>query len=464
MADVAGFRALGYVPAKVSLDKVLASAELESASARALALAADPHNVMHLMDPAQTGASPVARWLSSGILAQQAGRAMYRYHQEFTLPELGGRTLVRRSLLCGVRIPSLADGGIKLHQAARPVEVDGHARATTRHHLHAAPALAAFRDPSFEVDRLFRRAETAPPVLQLQTPDGVWHRLWRCADAEVIGQVRNLFKPRKLYALDGHERLAGMLAAGEAMAQPAGMPMYAAGNYVLMSLVNLEDQSLLPAPCHRLVAGPPMSAAEVLAKAARYFAVQPLPGLAASPSHLAKELDSWTSTQACFALVFPAAAAGAVEAWQLTLLPAVNPRDEGVMGHPAVTRLDPVVIEDLFFRKVLGQPSALFSPSVAGPAKPSEDADVTSGPGAAPGAERPVPVTIVHTAASALAAITSRGPEAPWMAIMGRAVPMQQVVHVADLGQTLPAGSTHFYPPVLGGMAMLALTADEDLV
>lgn len=487
MADVAGFRAIGYVAGKVAPEKVLTSAELTSAAGRERALAADPHNAVRLFDPghAPGEASPVARWLEQGVLEQQPSRAMYRYHQEYTLAELGGRTLVRRGLLCAVRLPSLQDGGIKTHQAVREDVVQAHAAAYLRHRLHAAPALAAFRDPAAEIDRLFRRTEATAPLVQLQTADGVWHRLWRCTDAEVIGQVRHLFKPRKLYALDGHERLAGMLLAGERLAQASPMSMYAAGNYALMCLVNLEDQALLPSPCHRLVSGAIPPAAEVLAKAARYFSVDKLAGVAGVAERLARELDGWTSSQAMFALAFP----GSPELWRLSLLPGVNPRDEGVDVHPSIARFDPVVVEELFFRKVLGGPPLSFSPlgaSAAASAPTGASTDASTDPStaaavnasgtaatnpsvapvaaealAAP-ASQGIPVSVVHDATAVLAALSGRTPAA--LAVLGRALPMQQVVHVADLGQHLPAGSTHFFPPVLAGLTMLSLTADEDLV
>lgn len=477
MADVAGFRAIGYVAGKVDPEKVLTSAELDSAAARERALAADPHNVVRLFDPgpgpgpgpgpasAVNGDSPLPRWLEQAVLEQQPSRAMYRYHQEYTLSELGGRPMVRRALLCAVRLPSLQEGGIKTHQAVRQDVVEAHAAAYVRHRLHAAPVLAAFRDPATEVDRLFRKVEAAAPVLQVQGPDGVRHRLWRCTDAEVMGQVRHLFKPRKLYALDGHERLAGMLLAGERLAQSSPMPMYAAGNYALMCLVNLEDQALLPSPCHRLVSGSVPPAAELLAKAARYFAVDKLAGMAGAADRLARELDGWTSSQAMFALAFP----GSPDLWRLSLLPGVNPRDEGVDAHPSIARFDPMVVEELFFRKVLGGRPLPFSPlsgpstsaptSASAAAVPAEGAAPAVAAGSAPDG---VPVSVVHDATSVLAALAGRTP--PALAVLARALPMQQVVHVADLGQHLPMGSTHFFPPILAGLAMLSLTADEDLV
>jgi uncharacterized protein (DUF1015 family) len=471
MADVAGFRAVGFATDKVSLASVTAPADVESATERARLAALDPHQVMRLLDPsvplAGDAADPVAAWLQQGALRQDAGRALYRYHQEYTLPDFGARVLVRRGLLCAVRLPSLADGGVKAHQAVRAERVSAHAERMARLRLHAAPVTAAYRDPAQEVDRLFRKIETGTPTLQVQAADGTWHRLWRCGDAEIIGAVRHLFAPRKLYTLDGHERLAAMQAAGAKLAEEAPMPMYAAGNYATMCLFNLEDQALLPAPCHRLLGGAPLPAAEVLARAGRYFSIVKMPGLAQHPGKLAVALEEWTQSQACFALAFP----GEADVWQLTLLPAVNPRDEGIVGHPAVTRLEPVVIDELLLKRVIG-----LSASEAVPAAPPaallapRDIEVTppvsaASPELVPPASAAPPlrverVTWVHDASSALAALASGH---VWMAVLTRPLPMQHVVHVADLGQELPPLSTHFYPPVLGGLAMLRLTADEDL-
>lgn len=464
----------------------MAPADTWSAAERERCAALDPHNAVRLVDPAVAvgGADPVAQWLESGVLKQDSGRAIYRYHQEYTLPDLGGRVLVRSSIICAVRLPSLADGGVKVHQAVREGEVAAHAALMTRLRLHGAPVLAAYRDPATEIDRLFRKMEAGPPTFQVKTPDGTTHRVWRCGDSEIIGKVRQMLSPRKLYVLDGQERLAAMQAAGAKLAEASPMPMYAAGNYATMCLVNLEDRALLPSPVHRLIGGQASSPTEVLARAARYFSVEKLDGQAQSAVKLARTIDEWTSTQACFGVAFP----GVPDVWQLTLLPAVIPRDEGVEGHPAVTRLDPWVIEELFLRRVLGQPAPAPAPVAAAPIVPAADVPAAGtppsgtptaavaavvAPAAAVAAVAPAaaaapeltvgdwPVSIVHTASAALAALANKS---AWMVVLARPLSMNHVVHVADLAAEVPPRSTHFAPPLLAGLAMLRLTADEDLV
>ncbi len=71
-------------------------------------------------------------------------------------------------------------------------------------------------------------------------------------------------------------------------------------------------------------------------------------------------------------------------------------------------------------------------------------------------------MSIVHSAGLALSALAAD--KGAWMAVLSRPLPMNQMVHVADLGQELPPRSTHFAPQLLAGLAMLRLTPDEDLV
>ena len=65
----------------------------------------------------------------------------------------------------------------------------------------------------------FPRAANAVAVTEsdvnVTTPDGTQHRLWRVSSNEVIGKLRPLFAPKRLHVLDGHARYEGMLAYAE---------------------------------------------------------------------------------------------------------------------------------------------------------------------------------------------------------------------------------------------------------
>jgi uncharacterized protein (DUF1015 family) len=45
-----------------------------------------------------------------------------------------------------------------------------------------------------------------------------------------------------------------------------------------------------------------------------------------------------------------------------------------------------------------------------------------------------------------------------------RPLTVEQISHVVELGQVLPAGSTAFHPPLANGLVSALIDPDEDLV
>ena len=72
---------------------------------------------------------------------------------------------------------------------------------------------------------------------------------------------------------------------------------------------------------------------------------------------------------------------------------------------------------------------------------------------------REAQLTTETTAAGALAALQSGAD----LALIVRPLAVDQIIHVTDLGQLLPAGSTAFTPPTLPMVAHI-IDRDEDLV
>ena len=91
--------------------------------------------------------------------------------------------------------------------------------------------------------RTFPGVKGGKPTVEVTTPDGTVHRLWRVASAEIIGTLRTLFAPKKLHVLDGHARYEGMLAHAAKLGAESH-PQYASTHYGLACLVNLEDPAL----------------------------------------------------------------------------------------------------------------------------------------------------------------------------------------------------------------------------
>jgi uncharacterized protein (DUF1015 family) len=377
----------------------------------------DPKKVNDVVAAPGGAGLDVAKGLAAGTLLRDPGRAVYRYHQAFAEPA-SGRTLVRKMIVCAVRLEPWTEGLIRPHEATVPAHKAAALAALTATRVSPAPVLAGYRDAAVEVERLFRRVDGERPTLDVTTADRTVHRLWRVQSAELFGQLRHLFAPKKLNVLDGHARYEAMLAYRDQLGAKQSLAMYSSANYALMCLVDLDDPTLIVAPRHRVVRGAPPSQV-VLAAARKHFIIDKLAGAANDVDKQRAALADAIAHQPAFVVVW----AGEPDAWKLTLSPDVSPINEGVQVHRALQKLEPVVADALFVERMM------------------------------PGAK----IETLVSAEDALAA------KADAVVIM-RALTIEQISHVTDLGQVLPAGSTAFLPRLAAGLVSSIIDPDEDLV
>lgn len=359
----------------------------------------------------------VAKGLASGAMARDATRAVYRYHQAFADPA-GGRTLVRKMLLCAVRLEPWASGLVRPHEATLPANTTAALGALQATRLQTAPVFAGYRDAAGEPERLLRRFEGDRPTLEVTTPDRTVHRLWRVQSAEVFGQLRHALAPKKLNVLDGHDLYEAMLAYRDELGAKQPLAMYSSANYVMMSLVNLDDAHLFVTLRPRVIRGAATSQA-ALAAVKKYFIIDKLAGAARDPAKQRAALADTIAHQPAFVVSW----AGEPDAWKLTLSPDVNPINEGVQVDRALQKVEPIVTDRLFI-------------------------------------ERAMPGAKVETCASVEDAFAAKADAV----VVMRALSVEQLLHVADAGHVLPAGSTAFYPRLASGLVASVIDPDEDLV
>jgi hypothetical protein len=250
--------------------------------------------------------------------------------------------------LCSVRLEPWNEGLVKPHEATVPEHKAAALAAVQASRLQPRPVLAGFRDAADEADRLFRRVDGERPTFEVTTPDRTVHRLWRAQSAEMLGQLRHAFAPKKLTVLDGHALYEALLAYRDELSAKQPLAMYSTPNYALMCLVNLDDSALVVVPRHRVIRGGPSSQA-ALAAAKRTFIIEKLAG---AGNDLAKQRAALSDTVA-HQPAFVVAWRGEPDAWKLTLSPDVSPINEGVQVHRALQRLVPVVADQMFIERVL---------------------------------------------------------------------------------------------------------------
>ncbi len=371
---------------------------------------------VQLADVVAAPVTDVKARLASGELVRDASRAVYCYHQTFTY---GARVVTRQTLVCAVRLEPWTDGTIRAHEHTDPTARDAATAAIHDAGAHTEPVFAGYRDAAREIDRLVRGVDNGKPAVEVTTPDGTVHRLWRVVSGEVIGKLRQVFAPKKLHVLDGHARYEGMLAHAAKLGADT-QPRYSSTKYGLACLVNLEDPSLVISARHRVVRKVGLKRDVVLERARTYFIVDKVAGAANDLAKLHASLAETVAHQPAFVAIF----AGDPDAWKLTLKPGVSPVSDGTQVHRAIQKLDPVVVDHVFLAKVLHTGSSTNE---------IDDAAV---------------VTAVANGAA--------------VGIVMRPLLLDQVVHADELGALLPFGSTAFHPP-LANLIAFVIDPDEDL-
>jgi uncharacterized protein (DUF1015 family) len=306
-------------------------------------LAADPHNVVRLIlprhDPRNPGdayadaARTLRAWLDKGILVADPQPALYVYEQ--SLP--GGRVR-QRGLIGALRLAPLGGGPVLPHEDVMPGPVEGRRQlmeatcanlepifllydgngGTEPASLSAVPPApgngpgrgrAAAPAPSYATQLAARVAATQPPLLSVDTDDGMRHRLWAVTGPAEHAAVAADLAIRQALIADGHHRYAAYLQLqARKRANGAGPGPWDCG------LALLVDSDAFPptiGAIHRVIRG--LGPADAAARAKAAFSVHALPALDhRSPSAAAAALHHVAGPGVAFL------ATGAGESYLLT--------------------------------------------------------------------------------------------------------------------------------------------------
>jgi uncharacterized protein (DUF1015 family) len=370
--------------------------------------ARDPHNVVRVVlnrTPGDGGYAEAgetfARWQAEGELQADARPALYVVEQAFAE---GGRTLRRFGLLARFRAEDPERRVILPHEHTRAAAKEDRWRVLNATRANFSPIFLMFPDPGAVFAALVLAAIGHPPTAQYTDDGGVGHRMWRVEEPGLIGRFQSLLAGVKSYIADGHHRHATALRYRDAVGPE--------GAWTLGYFTPMGAPGLLVQPYHRILSeGPSLEVVE--RRLAGGFRLGRRPDVPAACSAVAA-----SSAPYAFALAEPGKGALVVEA---------EPGSEPVLSPeaPACLRaLDTYFLHHAVLGPQLGVPEAA--------------------------------VSYVHSQAEAEEALASGTCR---LAVLMRATPVQQIVDVADAGESMPAKSTFFHPKLPSGLVIHPLIA-----
>lgn len=210
-------------------------------------------------------------WLGQGVLQPEEEPSFYVLQEEF--PHRG-RVASRRSLVARVRLEEFSRRVVLPHEETSQGPKRDRLELLTATGANLSPLMAIYRAPTPEIGAVIEGAAAGAPLIDA-TFDGVGIRLWRISDGEDVAAIRDSLKDAPIYMADGHHRYETALRYREILNK--GGAREGGHDFVLMSLLEIEDPGLVVLPYHRLLRGlSPEQLAEIERLVEASFEVQTL--------------------------------------------------------------------------------------------------------------------------------------------------------------------------------------------
>jgi len=363
----------------------------------------DPRNIVRVIlthEPGEAGYAEAGatfrRFLEEGVLVADPAPAFYVLEQTF---EALGRTLVRHGLVARFRAEDPEKGVILPHEQTRKAPREDRYRLLKATRANFSPIFLMFPDPGGRFAAAVAETVSRPPLVSYTDDGGVAHRLWSVADAPALSAFERALAGTRAYIADGHHRHATALRYRDETGPD--------GAWTMGYFTPLEGPGLLVLPYHRILRQGPslLEARRALQGHFRLSDAKDAGGAARAAAR----------SQARYAFGLAEPGKGALVAEALPEGQRLLPEDA-----PASLRaLDTYFLHRAVLGPLLGVPDEA--------------------------------VDYVHSQAEAEEAVAAG---ACRLAVLMRPTPVEQIVAVADAGESMPAKSTYFHPKIPSGLVI----------
>ncbi len=443
MAEVRGFRGVRFNPRYVDdFDRVICPPyDVIDERLQEELYRRSPYNIVRLElgkilpgdDEVENRYTRAARtlheWLRKGVLIRDREPSVY-YTEERYRGELG-EPLTRRGFYVTVRLEDPDSGLYFPHERTLSGPKVDRLRLMREVRANLSPIFSLYDDPRMVVLRdLEAMATGQPPLVTVETDEGVETRLWRVEEPLLVGEVSRRMRDKVFVIADGHHRYETALQYRDLMREEnPGHTGQEPWNYVMMYFSNLSAPGLAVFPTHRAVFGlDGLDMADFLAALEAYFRVEECP----SAEALAERMRAYRSRGHAFGLV-----AKGDPTHRLLVL-----KDESVMHKllrgkaPRVVRtLDVTILHTLVLERLLGI-----------------DREAQ---------EQQRNLRYVKDARELVRLV--REDPAIQLGFLMNPTRVEEVKEVALAGERMPQKSTFFYPKLVTGLVMNLLFEPEEV-
>ncbi|MDD4873695.1 MAG: DUF1015 domain-containing protein [Dehalococcoidales bacterium] len=198
-------------------------------------------------------ASTFKQWLGQEILVTDEIPAIYIHDQFF---HYEGTEYKRRSLIVRGRLEEWEKNIIRPHENTFQGPKKDRINLLRALNANTSSVMSMYEDKDRLIASLLKNQDCGKLLMSTDEIDGERHDVWAITEPEAVKDIRDSFTDKPLYIADGHHRYESALTYKRERAACDKKTSTDAGyNFVMMTLLDMDDPNLIIFPTHRLLHG-----------------------------------------------------------------------------------------------------------------------------------------------------------------------------------------------------------------
>jgi uncharacterized protein (DUF1015 family) len=354
-------------------------------------------------------------WLEKKVLVTDSLPAIYVHDQFFFLD---GDEYKRRSLIVRVRLEDWDKNIIRPHENTFKGPKKDRISLLWALNANTSSVMSMYEDKDLKISSFLKRMDSGKLLIATKELNGERHNIWTVTEPQAVKEFCNYFKEKPLYVADGHHRYESALTyKKERSACDKDANPDAAYNFVMMTLLDMDDPNLVIFPTHRLLNGlEPEVIANLEEKLTEYFAIE---DLSLDASDVWQHVDKITADEAGIKLTIVGLKQGMVSILKLKDIDAAAAMMPAERSE-VYKKMDVSIVDHVILEKILGMQN--------------DD-------------EKRIAYT--HNREEAVSRVLNGECQ---LAIITNMVKGQTIKDIADAKDRMPRKSTYFYPKLPSGL------------
>ena len=278
MATVKAFPALRFTDKAGDISKnVCPPYDIISPAQREEYIKTSENNIIRLELPVGENAYADAGALykklrADGVLANDETAGIYVYEEEF---EVYGEVKKIKGIFARVKLCEFSENVVLPHEETLSKAKTDRFNLMSATYCNFSPIYSMYTDAKGEISGKVASLTSGKADIEFTCEDGVTQRLWKIEKGADTDFIEKAFEEKQLFIADGHHRYETALNFKKKLTEDGVIKCCChAGNYVMMMLIDMENEGLVVFPTHRMIKGlASFDEAQALAKISEFFDV-----------------------------------------------------------------------------------------------------------------------------------------------------------------------------------------------